>query len=123
VQNGQEAPSGHEVAAPEAAGGGSALIVSAAAAEGSTGAEGEHSPKWQRQPKHVFVLTSAGKGPFARSGKVASLGYVQCFWRVRIGCWLLLMAAFRSAGRQAVANVSMLLLVSLSRFLTVTVGS
>ena len=68
VQNGREAASGHQVMAPDATGGSSVLNVSAAAAEGLTGAEGEHSPIWQQQPKHVFVLTSAGAG-FARSGQ------------------------------------------------------
>ena len=30
-------------------------------AEMANGVEAEHSPEWQRQPKHVFVLTSAGE--------------------------------------------------------------
>ena len=32
--------------------------------EASNGVEAEHSPEWQRQPKHVFVLTSAGAHVF-----------------------------------------------------------
>ena len=63
IQNGREASSRHEVVAAEAgSSGGPTLQASAAAAEALTGAEAEHSPTWQRQPKHVFVLTSAGTG-------------------------------------------------------------
>ena len=60
LQNGRAAPPGD---AGLASGGASTLNMSAAAAEALTGgAEGEHSPQWQRQSKHVFVLTSAGAG-------------------------------------------------------------
>ena len=34
--------------------------------EASNGVEAERSPEWQRQPKHVFVLTSAGAQRVAR---------------------------------------------------------
>ena len=63
---GAEASSVPRDGAPEesSAGSGCGAFDVSAVAEALNGVEAEHSPEWRRQPKHVFVLTSAGVHAF-----------------------------------------------------------